>query len=70
MRIIRILQHFATKLWNIANFVMLFQAVMKILSRLLSSKFWLIGAMSIEKTKQLKAWVNLLSFAKHDSLKY
>jgi hypothetical protein len=26
--------------------------------------------MSIEKTKQLKAWVNLLSFAKHDSLKY
>jgi hypothetical protein len=32
--IIRILQHFITKLWNIANFVMLFQAVMKILSRL------------------------------------
>jgi hypothetical protein len=31
--IIRILQHFATKLWNIANFVILFQAVMKILSR-------------------------------------
>jgi valyl-tRNA synthetase len=27
--IIRILQHFATKLWNITNFVMLFQAVMK-----------------------------------------
>ena len=26
--IIRILQHFATKLWNITNFVMLFQAVM------------------------------------------
>jgi hypothetical protein len=34
--IIRILQHFATKLWNIINFVMLFQAVMKFLSR---SKF-------------------------------
>jgi valyl-tRNA synthetase len=34
--IIRILQHFATKLWNIANFVMLFQAVVKVLSR---SKF-------------------------------
>jgi hypothetical protein len=34
--IIRILQHFATKLWNITNFVMLFQAVMKFLSR---SKF-------------------------------
>ena len=33
---IRILQHFATKLWNITNFVMLFQAVMKFLSR---SKF-------------------------------
>jgi valyl-tRNA synthetase len=32
--IIRILQHFATKLWNITNFVMLFQAVMKLLSRL------------------------------------
>jgi hypothetical protein len=34
--IIRILQHFITKLWNITNFVMLFQAVMKFLSR---SKF-------------------------------
>jgi hypothetical protein len=34
--IIRILQHFATKLCNITNFVMLFQAVMKFLSR---SKF-------------------------------
>jgi hypothetical protein len=34
--IIRILQHFATKLWNITNFVMLVQAVMKFLSR---SKF-------------------------------
>jgi hypothetical protein len=32
--IISILQHFATKLWNIANFVMLFQAVMKFLFRL------------------------------------
>jgi hypothetical protein len=32
--IIRILQQFATKLWNITNFVMLFQAVMKFLSRL------------------------------------
>jgi hypothetical protein len=30
--IIRILQHFATKRRNITNFVMLFQAVMKILS--------------------------------------
>jgi hypothetical protein len=34
--IFRILQHFATKLWNITNFVMLFQAVMKFLLR---SKF-------------------------------
>jgi hypothetical protein len=35
--IIRILPDFATKLWNITNFVMLFQAVMKFLSR---SKFY------------------------------
>jgi hypothetical protein len=36
--IIRILQHFATNLWNITNFVMLFQAVMKFLSRLVEIK--------------------------------
>jgi hypothetical protein len=36
--IIRILQHFATKVWNITNFVMLFQAVMKFLSRLVKIK--------------------------------
>jgi hypothetical protein len=36
--IIRILQHFTTKLWNITNFVMLFQAVMKFLSRLVEIK--------------------------------
>jgi hypothetical protein len=36
--IIRILQHFATKLWNITNFMMLFQAVMKFLSRLVEIK--------------------------------
>jgi hypothetical protein len=41
--IIRILQHFATKLWNITNFVMLFQAVMKFCLDLLRSKFWLMG---------------------------
>ena len=40
----RILQHFATKLWNITNFVMLLQAVMKFLSR---SKFSLLGKWSI-----------------------
>jgi hypothetical protein len=36
--IIRILQHFATKLSNIINFVMLFQAVVKFLSRLVEFK--------------------------------
>ena len=36
--IIRILQQFATKLWNITNFVMLFQAVIKFLSRLVEIK--------------------------------
>ena len=36
--IIRILQDFATKLWNITNFVMLFQAVMKFVSRLVEIK--------------------------------
>jgi hypothetical protein len=43
--IIRILQHFATKLRNITNFVMLFQAVMKFLSR---SKFCSLGNRSID----------------------
>jgi hypothetical protein len=37
-----ILQHFATKLWNITNFVMLFQAVMKYLSRLAYIKILVI----------------------------
>jgi hypothetical protein len=45
--IIRILQHFATKLWNITNFVMFFQAVMKFCLDLLRSKFRLIGEWSI-----------------------
>jgi hypothetical protein len=31
--IIRILQNFAAKLWNITNFAMLLQAVMKFLSK-------------------------------------
>jgi hypothetical protein len=39
----RILQHFATKLRNITNFVMLFQAVMKFLSRLVWIKISLKG---------------------------
>jgi hypothetical protein len=38
--IIHILQYFATKLWNITKFVMLFQAVIKFLSR---SKFCSLG---------------------------
>jgi hypothetical protein len=45
--IIRILQHFATKLWNITNFVMLCHAAMKFCLDLLRSKFWLIGEWSI-----------------------
>jgi hypothetical protein len=36
--IIRILQHFAAKLWNITNIVMLFQAFDEILSRLVYIK--------------------------------
>jgi hypothetical protein len=36
--IILILKHFATKLWNITNFAMLFQVVMKFLSRLVYIK--------------------------------
>jgi hypothetical protein len=32
--IIRILQHCTTKLWNITNFVTLFQALMKLLSKI------------------------------------
>jgi hypothetical protein len=36
--IIRILQLFATKLWNITNFAMFFQAVMKFLFRLVETK--------------------------------
>jgi hypothetical protein len=45
--IIRILQHFATKHRNITNFVMLFQAVMKFLSRLVSIKISLKRERSI-----------------------
>jgi hypothetical protein len=45
--IISILQHFATKLWNITNFVMLFQAVMKFLSRLVEFKILVNGESSI-----------------------
>jgi hypothetical protein len=46
--IICILLHFATKLWNITNFVMLFQAVMKFLSRLVEFKILVNWGWSIE----------------------
>jgi hypothetical protein len=49
--IIRILQHFATKHWNITNFVMLFRAMMEFCLDLLRSKFWLIGEWSIQFRK-------------------
>jgi hypothetical protein len=51
---IRILQHFATKLWNITNFVMLFHATMEFCLDLLRSKFWLIGEWSIGMKFYLK----------------
>jgi hypothetical protein len=41
--IIHILQHFATKLRNITNFVMLFQAVVKLLSRLVEIKILVLA---------------------------
>jgi hypothetical protein len=50
--IIRILQHFATKLRNITNFVMLFQAVMKAVMfcpGISRSKFHSKGERSIER---------------------
>jgi hypothetical protein len=50
--IIRILQHFATKLWNITNFVMLFQAVMKFLSRLVEIKILVNWGMVHNMTMQ------------------
>jgi hypothetical protein len=65
--IIRILQHFATKLRNITNFVMLFQAVMKFLSRLVYIKislkrgkvyyvthsFWSLSLALISKSRKV-----------------
>ena len=55
--IIRILQHFATKLWNITNFVMLFDAMMEFCLDLLRSKFWLIGEWSIPSSHILAHWL-------------
>ena len=45
--IIRILQHFTTKVWNITDFVILFHAIMEFCLDLLRSKFWLIWDWSI-----------------------
>jgi hypothetical protein len=57
--IIRFLQHFATKLWNITNFVMLFQAVMKFLDQNLvynaNGPFIRMGKHSKHKTLKAKA---------------
>jgi hypothetical protein len=50
--IFRILQHFVTILWNITNFVMLFQAVMTFLLR---SKFSLLRKWSISGTSTVSA---------------
>jgi hypothetical protein len=62
--IIRILQHFATKLWNITNFLMLFQAVMKFLSRLVEFKIlvnWgMVHSLTSSYTKRLKQLNQLL----------
>ena len=59
--IIRILQHFATKLWNITNFVMLFHAMMEFCLDLLRSKFWLIGDWSIH-FKNLHLQIQVIYF--------
>jgi hypothetical protein len=54
--IIRILQHFATKLWNVTNFVMLFQAVMKFLS---TSKFSLQGVLKKRRPLEINHIVKI-----------
>jgi hypothetical protein len=58
--IIRILQHFGTKLRNITNFVMLFQAVMKFLSTvdLSRSKFCSLGNRSFVNQFYLTAHIS------------
>jgi hypothetical protein len=53
--IIRILQHFKTKLWNITNFVMLFQAVMKFLSRLVEFKI-LVNWGMVQYLQKIRVW--------------
>jgi hypothetical protein len=59
--IIRILQHFATKLRNITNLAMLFQAVVKCLSIDLSrSKFCSLGNRSIRTEKYFDKHLEIL----------
>jgi hypothetical protein len=69
--IIRILQHFATKLRNITNFVMLFQAVMKFLSRLVyRSKVPSKGERSIvyhNVRQQMFSQIHIFIFSKSTS---
>jgi hypothetical protein len=64
--IIRILQHFATKLWNITNFVMIFQAVMKFLSRLVEFKIlvnWgLVHCSDINEKARWDAYLHQVCF--------
>jgi hypothetical protein len=57
--IIRILQHFAMKLWNITNFVMLFQAV-KFLSRLVEIKILSIMQVVNYHNYFFHSWRNIL----------
>jgi hypothetical protein len=58
--IIRILQHFAAKLRNITNFVMLFQAVMKFLSRLEKTNY--IGKSIKHNSKSVNSMFLTLNF--------
>jgi hypothetical protein len=68
--IIRILQHFATKLWNISNFVILERAVMKFLSRLVEIKIlsisitqvvnWAIACLEIRSPMSMSEKLNKL----------
>ena len=67
--IIRILQHFATKLRNITNFVMLFQAVIKFLSDLSRSKFYSLGNRSIVSSEDYISERALIIFNSGEGLR-
>jgi hypothetical protein len=69
--IIRILQPFATKLRNITNFVMLFEAVVKCLSRLVyRSKFCSLGNRSIDLFQGARCLSNGCQTTLHSPRKY